>query len=506
MKHLQQILGIGLILLLAACGGGGGGGGTKPVINSFTATPSSLPTGGGSTTLAWNVTGATTLSIDQGIGAVTPVTSGSTSKSITATTTFTLTATNASGSVTQPVAVTVAAPPSTITVSGKVVGINLQPAASVPVVISGQAPVTTDANGNFTVSGVTTPYDATVVVGAQKLGLVYKGLTRSDPTLFFFNFTPGTNNTATLSGTISGGDGFPQPATDRSNVVFGSPEASRTFTPNTTTGAYGPSSVTWFGPASTTGTIYALQWQVDGAGLPVAYKGFGSKASVTLSNGGTFAGQNVTMGSVAGSSISGSVSTPSGYTLLSKSLSVNFATNAILGLLNDSTSATSFTYITPNISGATLQLQASAQKAAISTVLGFKPGLAANASGVSLTLPAGPELSLPVNAATGVTTSTNFTWTPFSGGVHLVLILGPAGQPKYYILTTGSNATIPDLTSLGLGLPTATNYSWAVYGFAPFASIDAAAGANGFLGGLTGSITGDTFVGVSGAFTFTTAP
>lgn len=288
-------------------------------------------------------------------------------------------------------------------------------------------------------------------------------------------------------------------------MVFGSPEATQTFFPNITTGAYS-NSLTWFGPASTTGTIYALQWQVDGAGLPVAYKGFGSKASVTLSNGGTFAGQNVAMGSVAGSSISGSVSTPSGYTLSSKSLSVNFATNATLRLFSDPTSTTSFTYITPNISGATLQLQATAQKAAVSTVLGFKPGLAANAGGVSLTLPAGPELSLPVNAATGVNTSTNFTWTPFSGGVHLV-IMQAAGKPTYLILTTGTNATIPDLTSLGLGLPTATNYSWQVFGFAPFANTDAAAGASGFLSGLgAGPITGDTFVGVSGAFTFTTAP
>ena len=32
--------------------------GTKPVISSFTATPASLPTGGGNTTLAWTVTGA----------------------------------------------------------------------------------------------------------------------------------------------------------------------------------------------------------------------------------------------------------------------------------------------------------------------------------------------------------------------------------------------------------------------------------------------------------------
>ena len=81
------------------------GGGTKPVISSFTATPASLPAGGGNTTLAWTVTGATSLSIDGGVGDVT----GSTSKSVavTATKTFTLTATNTSGSSTSTVDVTV---------------------------------------------------------------------------------------------------------------------------------------------------------------------------------------------------------------------------------------------------------------------------------------------------------------------------------------------------------------------------------------------------------------
>ncbi len=77
----------------------------KPVISSFTATPSTLPSGGGSVLLAWNVVGATSLSIDQSVGDVT----GLTSKSIAVTSskTLTLTANNANGSSTTSVAVTV---------------------------------------------------------------------------------------------------------------------------------------------------------------------------------------------------------------------------------------------------------------------------------------------------------------------------------------------------------------------------------------------------------------
>jgi hypothetical protein len=75
------------------------------VIVSFTATPASLPAGGGSTTLAWNVTGASSLSIDDGVGDVT----GLTSKvlNVSSTRTFQLTATNAQGSTIATVDVTV---------------------------------------------------------------------------------------------------------------------------------------------------------------------------------------------------------------------------------------------------------------------------------------------------------------------------------------------------------------------------------------------------------------
>ncbi len=77
-----------------------------PTIASFTATPATLPVGGGNVTLAWTTTAADTLSIDQGVGIVT---GGSIVVAVTANTTFTLTATNATVPVTAQVAVTVTA-------------------------------------------------------------------------------------------------------------------------------------------------------------------------------------------------------------------------------------------------------------------------------------------------------------------------------------------------------------------------------------------------------------
>lgn len=87
--------------------------GLVPVINSFNASPSSISFGD-SSELKWTVTGATSVSIDQGIGAV--AISGSRGVSPAATTIYTLTASNSAGSVTATTQVVVtgtSSPPTT---------------------------------------------------------------------------------------------------------------------------------------------------------------------------------------------------------------------------------------------------------------------------------------------------------------------------------------------------------------------------------------------------------
>ncbi|MDP2877519.1 MAG: fibronectin type III domain-containing protein, partial [Holophaga sp.] len=80
---------------------------TTPVISAFTASPTTI-TAGGSSTLAWTVTGATSLSIANSVGtAIGTVTGTSLSVTPSATTIYTLTATNAAGNSTATATVTV---------------------------------------------------------------------------------------------------------------------------------------------------------------------------------------------------------------------------------------------------------------------------------------------------------------------------------------------------------------------------------------------------------------
>ncbi|GEM_PF-436108 len=83
-----------------------------PVVNSFTASPSII-TAGSSTTLSWNVSNATSVAINPGVG--TFASSGATIVSPAATTAYTLTATNAAGSTTATTQVTVSGAPSPFT-------------------------------------------------------------------------------------------------------------------------------------------------------------------------------------------------------------------------------------------------------------------------------------------------------------------------------------------------------------------------------------------------------
>jgi len=95
--YLKFLLIILVLIFMTGCGASTITTPSKPVINSFTASPLTIAAGE-SSTLAWSVSDATSVSINQGVGSSLALNS-SASVSPTATTTYTLTATNAAGTV-----------------------------------------------------------------------------------------------------------------------------------------------------------------------------------------------------------------------------------------------------------------------------------------------------------------------------------------------------------------------------------------------------------------------
>ncbi len=396
-----------------------------------------------------------------------------------------------------------------VTVAGKVIGQNGQGVPSVPVFVTGKPSTNTDANGNFSIASVTTPYDITVVDATNKRALVYKGLSRQDPTLTFLGSSPGTARHGTINGKISGGAFTPnQGASDVTRVVFASPEVSAGVN-TAASGIFASLGLTWYGPTVTTGNLYALQFTADVNGLPVAngFKGYGSRSGIAVNDGSTLNNQFDTLQSVGTSQFTGTVTVPSGYTLAQKSMSVRVSQTTLISLLTDNTPNAALSYYTPNITGASLVLSLLASKSGAQAIY-FKNGIVTGATGAAITLVAAPELSLPVTGSTAVDTTVTFSWTAMTGGVHVIQFTGGAGNPTYLVLTAGTSATIPNLKPLGLGLPSAALYQWSVIGVGPFGSADNAAGSAGFLGTISNQalLTSDAFLGISSARTFTTAP
>lgn len=141
-------------------GGGGGGGGFVSPYCTILATPNLSPTPGGPVTLTWTTRLATTATINNGVGAVTPVLGGSVVVYPTANTTYTMTTTGTSGGATCQVTVTV--PPPTQTGCIQVLketydtnGDPLTPVAQFTFKLDGSATALNDANGNAIFNNVT---------------------------------------------------------------------------------------------------------------------------------------------------------------------------------------------------------------------------------------------------------------------------------------------------------------------------------------------------------------
>jgi hypothetical protein len=192
---------------------GGGGGGTPPAPTcSLTASPASI-TNGNSSTLSWTTTNATSFSIDQGIGSVTPVDTGSRSVTPTATTTYTGTATGDGGTVncTATVTVTTPPPPAALSLSLSSSTMTLSRSSStnnkgkVTVTVSGPDSDTVNLSVSGLPSGVTASWALNPVT-------ISSGSVTDDLTLVAGRRGPKGSFTVTVTGT--------DPSSNQSNGTF----------------------------------------------------------------------------------------------------------------------------------------------------------------------------------------------------------------------------------------------------------------------------------------------
>ncbi|MBI3573906.1 hypothetical protein HY090_02550 [Candidatus Kaiserbacteria bacterium] len=148
---------------------------------------------GGSSALSWTTTNATSISIDHGVGSVTPVVSGSHSVTPSSTTTYTATVTGPGGTAHCSVPVTVLPPgqgciqvlKETFTPSGA----SLTPVAQFSFKLDGATTTQNDANGNAIFTGVTP--------GVHQVTEIPAG-----PTWTLLSVTPASGNVTVSTGPV----------------------------------------------------------------------------------------------------------------------------------------------------------------------------------------------------------------------------------------------------------------------------------------------------------------
>jgi hypothetical protein len=220
--------------------------GPVPPTATFTASPTSIAAGQ-SSTLSWNTTNATTVSINQGIGTVTA--SGTRSVSPTATTTYTLTATNGAGSTTATTTVTVGSSkitptitwsnPASIIYGTALSGTQLNATASVPgsFAYSPASGTVLSAGAGQPLSVTFTPTDAATYNSASRT--VSITVLKATPVITWANpadinsGTPLSSTQLNATTTVAGSFAYSPPSGTVLPVGAGQ-QLSTTFTPTST--------------------------------------------------------------------------------------------------------------------------------------------------------------------------------------------------------------------------------------------------------------------------------
>jgi hypothetical protein len=400
----------------------------------------------------------------------------------TAPTTTSITLTGESGSKTHSATVDVTT--QTITVTGTIRGNR----PGVKVGIIGKQSVTSGAGGVFTFADVTPPYDLYTFVesgcGSTLTPTVYyfDDLTRPDPVVsaapaatpicvYFvvcgiFPACPSSS----VSGTKSGAGNNTDP------VVFGwtGGSFSGTLAGN---GSYS-GTARWGSDSgnTSTGRVHAIQLTRKANGAPDTFLGHARTAQVTLTSGSSTANVALPFATVSSTAtITGSVSAPPGYPDPTITLNQEFE-GSYATLWESTTTAIDAAFpLLASAGGNSLYARAALDGGFTE----FVQPLTATAT-VDFILPAAAVLAQPADSATGVTTSTPFSWTAPVGVVSELNASASSAQGtargSFRIFTTATQVNLPVIPELPL--PSGQSYVWRVYGYGPSSSINDAAAAN----------------------------
>jgi hypothetical protein len=341
--------------------------------------------------------------------------------------------------------------------------------AATMVEIAGQL-VMTDELGRFTVHHVPETYSAVIVNLPQpqssfqvKSVEIYDELTTRSPQFTLVELSIELAHQGGISGSLSGGAGFPMPATPAHKFVATASNSNRSWEDANdivTDTTYGLPVLFWNSVPANAFTVGGLQWRTGQAGLPIAYDGWASQ-EVVLPPEPKYseATLDLELAPVNARTVTGSITQPAECIP-----SVQGRVGGIT-LFNNVPTTSDYSYLMPEpLSGATIRLIASCSW--VGDPNGSRSSVSVGldaANSVNLAIPSPPSLIQPSHQATGITYATPLSWSAGDHELRTVIFWVPGWT--IYRYGTSTSTSLPDLTRFGVSIPPSSPVSWMVWSY-----------------------------------------
>ncbi len=347
---------------------------------------------------------------------------------------------------------------SSLSVNGTVTDLFGKGMAGATVAIQGTTD-TTDSNGAFTITGVAVPYDLIVkqTITSAEVAQSFEGLTSPTPDVNPYGSIIGGSSPAmgaTISGNLSSAvtAGYEALVCAQSSVEWMS--GCNAVSAGNTSYAI---SVEWLYGTPMPVTLYAIEVATDTNGFAIGYHRYGT-ASGNVSNGGSPTIDVAWSGTPSVATIDTTVDVPAGFLLQSLKGAADIGPTATLPLFGAvaGTLPSNFAAVVPALGAGGHTLFASAASSSGGgQSLAWKHGLSGGSS-TTIDLAAPPTLVSPADGATGIGVGSTIRLDGLTGAATYVI----SGSSRFIVVTTMNPAiTIPDLTSVGMDLPSGT-YIW----------------------------------------------
>lgn len=366
-----------------------------------------------------------------------------------AATSFTLTVTAAGSGLSASDELTVEV--TLLTVSGKVTGIYGETLTGYSVSVNGGTPVPVDSLGVFQGPDVPVPYDLVVIDTTNAVGHRYEGLTTTD--LVLTEPSSSSSYTTGLTGDLSQAVGTEQMGIVCMEGIDRVVTGCDTVTPGNTAFAIAPE---WFETSTVSAFVHAWVVDVDADGATTGFAHEG-RTAINLTDSVPAVADVALEGGPPATTVDLTVTAPPGVPLVGSQLYYRYSEHGAVAFPSGPTSS-SYTAVMPDVPGATAVLVAQASAGEVQAI-GWEVGEYGSGA-MALTMPPVVAAVAPPDGATGVDHSTQFSVNNPSGSA-VTFLFSQAGDISFYLVTKDDTVTtIPDLSALGLALPSGADFTW----------------------------------------------